>query len=382
MSNRSFITYETTTTPTDNVQEGDIWLNPSSNVLSTYRNVAWGGMTNTVIIGVKLESNSMGGTWSQIDSTGATITAKDTTWFNSFNPTNLTDVTTSDGQAMVRVNKFWYKQGYADTTKPAVWISNVATPGFNVHPAFIVNGVEKDFFLFGKYQAVLDAGAGSNLCSLNVGTQPTVGLTLSGFRTYAAARNVSGVTGYQIVSWHMWSAIQMLFLVENRSMNSQSISPGNSTSGSLQSVNSTLNLAATYRGITGLWGNINQLLEGLYLTSGLISIRNSPLESWISSGQTIVNMNHWYGNTWRTGTLDGGFIAQDSNGGSATVAVIPDDQTISSGDPINTAYPGPYCVGVGGYYYYDTGAGLWSMQGIYDPTGTSNGYTGSRLAKI
>jgi len=67
-------------------------------------------------------------------------------------------------------------------------------------------------FYYGKYQARFD---GTKLQSLSGGT-PAVSRTFTQFQADAGARNTGGVTGFMLHSFWQLSAIQMLYLVENK----------------------------------------------------------------------------------------------------------------------------------------------------------------------
>jgi hypothetical protein len=59
-----------------------------------------------------------------------------------------------DGQVMVQIPKFYYKYSYGSNTHS--WnIATVQTTGYDVHPAFIKDGVEVDFRYAGAYEGVL-----------------------------------------------------------------------------------------------------------------------------------------------------------------------------------------------------------------------------------
>ena len=58
----------------------------------------------------------------------------------------ITDVTV-DGQAMVKIPKFYYKRGNAATGskregKTGWWVCDHAKAGYSVHPAFMKDGAE------------------------------------------------------------------------------------------------------------------------------------------------------------------------------------------------------------------------------------------------
>jgi len=63
-------------------------------------------------------------------------------------------LTGADGQVMVEIPKFYYRYSYASNVHK--WdISFLPLAGFDVHPAFIKNGVEVDYRYIGAYEGVL-----------------------------------------------------------------------------------------------------------------------------------------------------------------------------------------------------------------------------------
>ena len=64
------------------------------------------------------------------------------------------DLTGSDGQVMVEIPKFYFRYSYANNVHR--WdISELAIPGFSLHPAFLKNGVVVDARYIGAYEGVL-----------------------------------------------------------------------------------------------------------------------------------------------------------------------------------------------------------------------------------
>jgi hypothetical protein len=155
-------------------------------------------------------------------------------------------LTGADGNVMIEIPKFWYQVVYV-TTKPTWKISSVNASGFEVHPAFIKDGVEVDYRYYSAYDGgVFDDSASAYIGGLNLdnnsgnvdtaadklasvkGVFPMVGLTRNEFRLLAA--NVG--TGWRQVDFTLWSAVQMLFLIEHQSFSSQSILGAGNTNGS------------------------------------------------------------------------------------------------------------------------------------------------------
>lgn len=151
----------------------------------------------------------------------------------------------TDGQVMVEIPKFYARREVSGTY--VTWsISPVALPGFTLHPAFTKNGSTVDFRYCGAYDACVydvsasayisgqnydnNSGAGNGvavdvtastgdvLASVS-GVYPMVGLTRAEFRTIAANRGA----GWRQLDFTLWSAIQLLYLVEYQTFYSQNV---------------------------------------------------------------------------------------------------------------------------------------------------------------
>lgn len=117
----------------------------------------------------------------------------------------------SEGDAMVQVPKFYIRftrSGGLNTLD----ISLYPYDGFNVHPAFVESGVEKDFIYYGAFGAYLSGGVGVSRAE----AVPTTSRTRAANRNDAATKG----TGWaQEMFWYR-SAIQVLFFVEYADLNS------------------------------------------------------------------------------------------------------------------------------------------------------------------
>jgi len=131
-----------------------------------------------------------GGTWAYIDKDGNTITAPDSTYFNSHPVFGGIQDATIDSQVMVKIPRFYYKRaiisGGANNGKEAWWISDLPVSGFTIHPAFRNAGADIDQFYYGKYQASSD---GTKLKSV-AGVLPVGNISLTQAIAQATARNV------------------------------------------------------------------------------------------------------------------------------------------------------------------------------------------------
>ena len=179
------------------------------------------------------------------------------------------DLTGGDGQVMVEIPKFWQKVVY-DVTNPDVmewWISDRPMAGYTVHPAFqkLIGGVlvEVPYRYIGAYMGVLQDAEDNYLDYYDVdpeaagypyvrtikterqlryaatprlasvmGKLPVAQGTRAEFRAAARLRdkNTDDST-WRLTDWSLWSAVQLLFLVEYATFNSQTALAGSSTGG-------------------------------------------------------------------------------------------------------------------------------------------------------
>ena len=179
----------------------------------------------------------------------------------------------TNGNVMVQIPKFYYKTVY-DTTSGNVWqwkISGYKFSGYEVHPAFIDNGIEKDYIYVGAYQAFDNAGT----LESKSGVAPTVSQNIGTFRTEAQANG----SGWGLFDWTSLSAVQLLYLIEYGSMYAQSVlsvgvanhtsavASGQTTSlgnGSGEVAFSTTKVVS-YRGIENFYGNVWQFIDGIII---------------------------------------------------------------------------------------------------------------------
>jgi hypothetical protein len=156
--------------------------------------------------------------------------------FSSLYPWREMEQLTQDGQVVIKIPKFYYKRTYSsNSNKHEFLIAENPVAGFKLHPAFMRDGAEKSYVLVGT--GVINAGK---------------------TRKYCRDEALSIGTGWGIIDIQTWSAIQMLYLVEYANNNSQSAIAD-----------------ASYRGITGLWTNPGQWIDG-------INIKNTERQAYIA----------------------------------------------------------------------------------------------------
>ena len=211
----------------------------------------------------------------------------------------LADLSGADGQVMVEIPKFYYSYSFTGSTHHYN-ISRFNLTGFKVHNAFIKDGVEVDYRYIGAYEGSMwDAStgvmvpsanitddmyaSGDKLCSVS-GTYPKTNETRSEFRSMASERGV----GWRQLDFDLYSATQLLYLVEYGDFDSQSTigygrtqlygdtwswiagscigkcGKSNSDGDYTNSIAGNTNDAyMTYRGIENWYGNIWKFVDGI-----------------------------------------------------------------------------------------------------------------------
>ena len=143
----------------------------------------------------------------------------------------------SDGNVMVEIPKFWFRQ--TKVGNETTWeISDTSKTGYSVHPAFIKNGVEVSHRYIGAYSACyLDATdstyksglyledlssyldlSNDKLSSVS-GVYPIVGVSRAQCRSLAENNG----SGWRICDFYLMSAVQLLYLIEYGTFNTQSV---------------------------------------------------------------------------------------------------------------------------------------------------------------
>lgn len=156
------------------------------------------------------------------------------------------DLTGADGQVMVEIPAFYYRV-FREGTKTTWEISYLPLSGFELHPAFILDGVEVSHRYHSAYDAcVYDDSASAYISGTNLdnatglvntgadklasvkGIFPMVGLTRNEFRLLAANRG----TGWRQLDFALWCAVSMLYVVEFQTFfNQDELGAGNTNGG-------------------------------------------------------------------------------------------------------------------------------------------------------
>ena len=334
-------------------------------------------------------------------------------------------LTGADGQVMVEVPKFYYRQ--EQNVLRRTWkVSAVAQSGFKVHPAFIKDGVEVDFRYFGAYDAcVFDVSASTYISGTNLdnnsanvdttastgdklasvkGVYPMVGLTRAQFRTIASNRGA----GWRQLDFALWSAMQTLYLIEYQSFFSQDILGAGNTIGTYNASSSNQNdsphtIAGAgdsiangstnivtgvsvsakpgtsfmkYRGIENLYGNCWNWADGINVnvtTNGNVWVTNNAT-NWadnVSTNYTLITSSLPTASGFIRDLLptDGYFLSSNNVGGGSTTYITD----------YHYAATGARVVGVGSYAGDGAFAGAFCLTSNLDSSRALRGF-GGRLA--
>ncbi|MFW6344713.1 MAG: hypothetical protein ACOC0M_00055 [Halomonas sp.] len=321
------------------------------------------------VVGVALRATGgPGGTFDHIDADGNTITSPDAAWFDAHPIWGAIQDVVVDGQDMVDIPKFYYKRGTAGGDA-AWWISPDPIDGFEVFPAFLLDGVEVDSFQVGKYQGSESDGKMQSI----PGVLPVADITIGTAISQAEARNAGTVEGFRLLHYDMWLAIQWLYLIEHATMDSQTeTGEGRVNESTAADVDAADVAEATYRGMVGLWGNVRPWIDGVRTNSSVIE-RRTYAGDWASTGETVPNGGDTtFPIDFRTSSPDS-FIPDDyslSNDNSATVP-----------DYMRWRNSGEYYPHVGGDWGNGSLAGLWFVTCVVTSS-FSSGSFGGRLARV
>ena len=332
-------------------------------------------------------------------------------------------LTGADGNVMVEIPKFYYRIE-RNVFRWTYKISAVAQSGFQVHPAFIKDGTEVDFRYMGAYDAcVYDDDATAYISGTNLddntsnvdlvndtlasvkGIYPMVGLTRDEFRDLAA--NVG--TGWRQLDFTLWSAVQMLYLIEYQSFYSQDILGAGNTNGSYASSSSnqsdsphtiagagdSLGAGSTdtvtgagvsakpgtsfmkYRGIENFYGNCWNWADGINVNvtaTGNVHVTNNSADfaDNTNTNMTLITSSYPTASAYVTGLLpaDPYFLASNSSGGSSSTYATDQQYKSASSNRV---------VRVGGSVSNGASAGAFCVVASSDSSVASR-FSGGRLA--
>ena len=286
------------------------------------------------------------------------------------NPTNSTQkeqggtavLTGADGNVMVEVPKFWYKHTLVGDTHEW-WVSTTPLEGYSVHPWFLEGGVERPFRYYRAYTPTVVAG---KLRSIS-GSTPTKSQTRSTFRTQARANG----TGWELCSWNAVNTIQLLFLTEHCTFNTQAVlgtgndisqsygittgqsnSIGNASSGATNN-----NTWMSYRGIENWYADCWEFIDGINVQNYKVFLNQNPTTfadsvytgDYVDSGVTVPSMSNTY-----IKKISGNFLPTAVGGSSTTF--VTDGGWSSAGDTL---------VFFGGAAYWGLSSGGFTLDASY-----------------
>lgn len=301
-------------------------------------------------------------------------------------------------QVMVKQPKFYYKvvplkmdkisggKGY-HLRKARYYVSMTKQPGFKIHPAFMVNGVEQDFIYLSAYEGslydvsasayILDdsqvadftASTGDKLCSI-ANAKPASGLTQNFTRRNCGILAENRGTGWTQAFAATSAMTQILFLIEYASFNTQAkIGMGNASKTDDGATNmsevtgATTNLGnasgavtngnniniVTYRGEENFWANIWGWVDGLNIYSNGDNTNNSVYVADHSFAESK-NNDHY---------KDAGFVLPPTNGYVNAFGYSEEFDWLFLPSEVNNGASSS--VPVGDYYYQSTASAGWRV---------------------
>jgi hypothetical protein len=228
-------------------------------------------------IGVKMIASGGGsGTWVHIDEFENIVSLSDNYFEKHPVYSNITKVQLEGTQVMVKIPKFYIRTNEGkkfwiipDPTSPEntqeenkKLVKNLNDRGFRLHPAFLNDNAEEvDYFLVGAYQSNISI----DKCCSEPDVYPTANKSFLDYRISCLNRNTTGGVG----GYHMWNiyevaAITLLAMIECASTDFQHFyGKGRVNAVSLAKTSDASVISSSYRGITGLWGNAWQFVDGI-----------------------------------------------------------------------------------------------------------------------
>ena len=299
-----------------------------------------------------------------------------------------------DGQYMIGFPKCFVSREVLATGqyvgKDCRSLSDVALPGYDVHPAFLAKDgtTAQDMIWFGKYQACDD---GSSKAGSKPAVSPLVSIDFTTMQARCTARNTGGVAGFHLWNIHELSLVQLMMVLEFAGTDMQTLvgrgHVDNVPSG-VQTVDHATVAQASWRGLVGLWGNIYQMCDGIRggQNTGKLRLNMGKgfIDTTISTCNTSFTPNRMLdasGANWSARHL---FVGDfDTKAASIDVASYPDTQWLYAN---SSSYE--YILHAGGYCSGGSSADLFFFFFFFffffslgsNPTYNSSDI-GSRLAK-
>lgn len=270
----------------------------------------------------------------------------------------------SNGQVMVEIPKFYYRvvplkldpigdsAGGKHLRKANYYISATKYEGFKTHPHFIKpDGTERDKAYVSAYEGciydvsesayILDdaqtadftATTGDKLSSI-ANAKPASGLTQNLTRANSEILATNRGTGWHCMDVRAASAVQLLFMIEYGTLNSQNaiglgvVSKASGTgneaeiTGTTSSLGNSTGMASgtnglvsiSYRGIENFYGNIWKFVEGLNLWG----------DGTLRGGQPYICDDYTFTENTKTGYTAAKFTVSNSNSYISAFGYDPD----------------------------------------------------------
>ena len=292
----------------------------------------------------------------------------------SYTTGGTANYTGSHGQVMVEIPKFWWKTDEPTSDQYQWRISDIAQSGYDVHPAFITNGVTKDYI----YMSAFEGNVSSGLTQSISGVQPTTSLNAGTMRNNAQNRG----TGWQVQTFWGTHALQLLYLVEYADFDSQTtigqgvvrLSSRINTGGTISLGNASGSASGTdgevsisYRGVENLWGNVFKFVDGLNSTNYQVYAANENFETDVYTGSYTLLGTISDSTGFASDILFPYFLPIETNGSDTSYLY---DRFVASGGARLPVY--------GNAYNNFSWAGMFSVAMFFD-NGSQDGGVSSRL---
>ena len=350
---------------------------------------------NTVkskIYGISRDITNSSPAWARTDkAVGMTATATVGTvagssdFDNCYPWSGIVRETLSTGDVMVKIPKFYF-QRYREGNIEHIRITDKATSGFKLHPAFNHGGVEKDYLYVGAYKTT----SGNKSIS---GVKPLLYQARANMRSNAKAKGI----GWGIIDIAALSAIQMLILVEFANNDVQSAigrgycdNNGRALStGTCDNVSGLTGRPAgtdgfvdvVWRGIEGFWGNVWEWVDGVNWNDSTYYVCNDPSKYADDTTMNYTALSFRGLTNWSSS-----YITQEGlDTGSNPHVMLPS----VAGSGSETTYDCDACWSStgwrvfrhGGYWNYGSFCGLFAV-GLNNTSSNSYSDIGSRLLYI
>jgi hypothetical protein len=201
----------------------------------------------------------------------------------------------SDGQVMAEIPKFYMRADY-DTDSRYWAISRYQLPGFTLHSAFWKDGQEVDYRYYSAFEGSMydDSNAAMTAkASITTGMYAVNDKFCSVAGQWAKTNEtqeeylagaVSRGNGWRNIDFTLNSAIQLLYLVEYASFNTQGM------------------IGAGRTGLSGVWEADSYIgMTGLSIGDGNASgnVSNGGTAGQLTDYMSYRGIENWYGNVWK-----------------------------------------------------------------------------------